>query len=155
MIIELCGFWSTYYDYEISNESGKTFLVKLLVATDNMKVETAAELLTWKNGEVEENIILEFAHQYEKLNDEQKSQLIETAKSAHYEYVQEMMKRVREPGKPRIRIEMSHKDSEGEVKEEQIQDAMKVVECLNEEIKPKGRKMKLETVNLSLVSATQ
>jgi len=29
-----------------------------------------------------------------------------------------------------------------------------VVECLNEEINPKGRKMKLDTVNFSLVSAT-
>ena len=65
-----------------------------------------------------------------------------------------MMKRVREPRKPRIRIDLSLEDSEGEVKEQQIQDAMEVVECLNEEIKPKGRKMKLETVNLSLVSAT-
>jgi hypothetical protein len=52
-----------------------------------IKVETAADLLTWKNGEVEENIILEFAHQYEKLNDEEKSELIETAGSAHDEYV--------------------------------------------------------------------
>ena len=39
-----------------------------------------------------------------------------------------------------MRIELSHKDSEGEVEEEQIQDAMELVECLNEEIKPKGRK---------------
>jgi hypothetical protein len=108
-----------------------------------MKFEMAADLLTWKNGEVEENIILEFAHQYEKLNDEQKSDLIETAKSAHDEYVQEMMKRVREPGKPRMRIELSHKDSEGQVQEDQIQDAMELVECLNEEINPKGRNMKL------------
>jgi hypothetical protein len=36
------------------------------------------------------------------------------------------MERVREPGKPSIRIEMSHKDSEGQVQEEQIQDAMVV-----------------------------
>ena len=102
---------SIYYDCTISNENRKTFLAKLLVATDNMKFEAAADLLTWKNGEVEENIILEFARQYEKLNDEEKSELFETAKSAHDKYVQEMMKRVREPGKPRIRIEMSHKDN--------------------------------------------
>jgi biopolymer transport protein ExbD len=50
----------------------------------------------WKKGEVEENIILDCARQYEKLNDEEKSELIETAKSAHYEYVQHIMKRVRE-----------------------------------------------------------
>jgi hypothetical protein len=30
-----------------------------------------------------------------------------------------MMKRVREPGKPRMLIELSHKDSEGEVEEDQ------------------------------------
>jgi hypothetical protein len=132
----------------------KTFLAKLLVATANMKVETAADLLTWKNGEVEENVVLEFARQYEKLNDEQKRKLIETAKSAHDEYVQEMMKRVIEPGKPSIQIELSHKDSEGDIKEEEIQDAMEFVDYVNEEMKPKGRKMKLETVNFSLVSAT-
>jgi len=120
-----------------------------LVATDNMKVETAADLLTWKNGEVEENVVLGFARQYEKLNDEQKSELIKTAKSAHREYVQQMMKRVSEPGKPRIQIELS-----GEVKEEQIQDSMEFVDYVNEEMKPEGRKMKLETVTFSLVSAT-
>jgi hypothetical protein len=125
----------------------------MLVAI-NMKFERAADLLTWKNAEVEENMVLEFARQYEKLTDEEKSELIETAKSAHREYVQEMIKRVREPGKPRIRIELSHKDSEGEVEEDQIQDAMELVECLNKKVKPEGRKMKLETVNLSLVSAT-
>ena len=111
-----------------------------MVATNNMKFETAADLLTCKNGEVEENIILEFARQYEKLNDEEKSELFETAKSAHDEYVQEMMKRVREPGKPRMRIELSHKDSEGEVEEEQIQDAMEVVECLNKKVQPEEGK---------------
>ena len=115
-----------------------------------MEFETA----TWKNAEVQENALVEFAHQYEKLTDEQKSELIDTAKSIHREYVQEMMKRVREHGKPRMRIELSHRDSEGEVKQDQIQDAMEVGECLNEEIKTKGTKMKLETVNLSLVSAT-
>ena len=60
------------------------------------------------------------------------------------------MKRVREPGKPRMRIELSHKDSEGEVEEDQ----MEVVDCLNKKVKLEGRKMKLETVNVSLVSAT-
>ena len=119
-----------------------------------MSLETAADLLTWKNMEVEENAVVEFAELYENLTDEQKSELTDTAKSIHREYVQQMIKRVREPGKPKIRIELSHKDSEGQVQEEQIQDAMEVVECLNEEIKSKGRKMKLETVNLSLVSAT-
>ncbi len=119
-----------------------------------MKFETAADLLTWKNGEVEENIILEFAYQYENLTDEQKSELIDTAKLIHREYVQEMMKRVREPGKPRMRIELSHKDSEGEVKKDQMQDAMEIIGSLNKKIKPEGRKMKLEMVNLSLVSAT-
>jgi len=137
----------------ICNGSAKTFLAKLLVAI-NMSLETAADLLTWKNMEVEENTVVEFAELYEDLTDEQKSELIDTAKSVHKEYVQQMIKRVREPGKPRIRIELSHKDSEGQVQEEQIQDTMEVVECLNKEIKPKGRKMKLETVNLSLVSAT-
>jgi hypothetical protein len=119
-----------------------------------MKFETADDLLTWNNMEVEENTVVEFAELYENLTDEQKSELMDTAKSIHREYVQQMMKRVREPGKTRIRIELSHKDSEGQVQEEQIQDAMGVVECVNEEMKPKGRKMKLETVNLSLVSAT-
>ena len=119
-----------------------------------MKFETADDLLTWKNMEVEENAVVEFAELYENLTDEQKSELTDTAKSIHREYVQQIIKRVREPAKPRIRIELSHKDSEGQVQEEQLQDAMEVVECLNEEIKPKGRKMKLETVNLSLVSAT-
>jgi hypothetical protein len=38
-----------------------------------MKFETAADLLTWKNAEVEENMVLEFAQQYEKLTDEEKS----------------------------------------------------------------------------------
>jgi hypothetical protein len=117
-----------------------------------MKFENAADLLTWKNMEIEENAVVEFAELYENLTDEQKSELIDTAKSIHREYVQQMMKRVREPRKQRIRIELSHKDSEGQVQEEQIQDTMEVVECVNEEIKPKGRKMKLETVNLSLVS---
>jgi hypothetical protein len=60
-----------------------------------------------------------------------------------------MMKRVIEPGKPRIQIELS-----GEVREEEIQDAMQFVDYVNEEMKPKGRKMKLDTVNFSLVSAT-
>jgi hypothetical protein len=67
-----------------------------------MKFETAADLLTWKNGEVEENMVLEFAQQYEKLTDEEKSELIETAKSAHKEYVQKMIKRVKEPRKRMI-----------------------------------------------------
>jgi hypothetical protein len=55
-----------------------------------MKFETAADLLTWKNGEVEENMVLEFAQQYEKLTDEEKSELIETAKSAHKEYCRKL-----------------------------------------------------------------
>jgi pyruvate-formate lyase-activating enzyme len=114
-----------------------------------MKLETATGLLTWKNAEVEEITLLEFAQQYENLTDEQKSDLIKTAKSAHKEYVQEMMRRVREPGRPRIQIELS-----GEVKEEEIQDSMEFVDYVNEDMKPKGRKMKLDTVNLSLVSAT-
>jgi hypothetical protein len=122
-------------------------------------VLTAAELLTWNSAEQikegkEENMILEFARQYEKLNDEEKSEFLKTAKSAHEEYVQEMMKRVREPVKPRIRMELSHKDLQGEVEEDQIQDAMEVVECLNKKIEGEGKKMKLETVNLSFVSAT-
>lgn len=104
--------------------------------------------------EVEENTLVEFTEVYEKLTEEQKSELIDTAKSIHREYVQEMMKRVREPAKPRMQIDLSHKDSEGEVKQDQIQDAMELVECLNKETEPKGRKMKLNTVNLSLVSAT-
>lgn len=104
--------------------------------------------------EVEENTLVEFAEGYEKLTEEQKSELIDTAKSIHRGYVQEMVKRVRDPGKPRMRIELSHKGSEGEVKQDQIQDAMEVVECLNKETESKGRKMKLDTVNLSLVSAT-
>ena len=114
----------------------------------------AADLLTWKNMEVEENTVVEFAELYENLTDEERGDLAQTAKLAHREYVQQMMKRLREPGKQRMQIELSHKDSEGEVEEEQIQDAMEVIECVNEEIKPKGRKMKLETVDLSLVSAT-
>jgi len=39
----------------ISNGSAKTFLAKLLIATNNMKFETAADLLTWKNMEVEDD----------------------------------------------------------------------------------------------------
>jgi hypothetical protein len=45
-----------------------------------------------------------------------------------------MMRRVREPGRPRIRIDLSHQYSEGEVKEQQIQDAMEFVDYLNEEM---------------------
>ena len=82
-----------------------------------MKIQTAADLLTWKNVQLEENTILEFTQQYEKLTDEEKTDLIKTAKSAHRVYVQEMMKRIREAGKPTIRIELSHKESEGEVKD--------------------------------------
>ena len=48
---------------------------------------------------------------------------------------------------------LSHKDSEGQVQEEQIQDAMEVVESLNKEAEPKGRKMKLEMVKLSFASS--
>lgn len=59
-------------------------------------------------------MLLEFAQQYEKLTDEEKSDLAQTAKSSHREYVQEMMGRVREPVRPRIRIDLSHKDSEGQ-----------------------------------------
>ena len=118
-----------------------------------MKFETAADLLTLKNMEVEENAVVEFVELYENLTDEQKTDLIKTAKSAHKEYVREMMKRVREPGKPRMRIEI-RTDSECEVKEEQIQDSMEFVDYVNEEMKPEGRKMKLETVTFSLVSAT-
>ena len=70
-----------------------------------MKIEAAADLLTWKNTQVEENILLEFTQQYEKLTDEEKSDFTHTAKTAYREYVQEMMKRVREPRKPTIRIE--------------------------------------------------
>ena len=43
----------------------------------------------------------------------------------------------------------------GEVKEDQIQDAREIVESLNKKVKPEERKMKLETANLSLVSATR
>jgi hypothetical protein len=43
-----------------------------LLGAINMKFETAVDLLTWKNGEVEENIVLEFAQQYEKLTDDSK-----------------------------------------------------------------------------------
>jgi hypothetical protein len=50
---------------------------------------------------------IEFAQQYEKLTDEEKSDLAQTAKSSHREYVQEMMGRVREPGRPRIRIDLT------------------------------------------------
>ena len=52
-----------------------------------MKIETAADLLTWKNMEVEENTLVEFAEGYEKLTEEQKSELIDTAKSIHRGYV--------------------------------------------------------------------
>ena len=52
----------------ISNGNAKTFLAKLLVATNNMKFETADDLLTWKNMEVEENAVVEFAELYENLN---------------------------------------------------------------------------------------
>jgi hypothetical protein len=34
-----------------------------------------------------------------------------------------------------------------------MQDAMEIVESLNKNVKPEERKMKLETANLSLVSA--
>ncbi len=37
-----------------------------------MKIEAAADLLTWNNEQLEENTILEFKQQYEKLTDEQK-----------------------------------------------------------------------------------
>jgi hypothetical protein len=49
-------------------------------------VLTAAELLTWNSGEIkegkEENMVMEFAQQYEKLTDDEKSELIETARLA-------------------------------------------------------------------------
>jgi hypothetical protein len=57
-------------------------------------------------------MVLEFAQQYEKLTDEQKSDLLKIAKSAYREYVQEMLKRVKEPGKLRMRIELLHNDLE-------------------------------------------
>jgi hypothetical protein len=116
----------------------------------------AADLLTWKSGEVEEaeNMVLEFALQYEKLTDEQKSDLLKIAKSAYREYVQEMLKRVKEPGKLRMQIELLHNDLEGKVEVDQIQDAMKLVERFNEEAKPRGRQMKIDTVNFSLIQAT-
>jgi hypothetical protein len=119
-----------------------------------MKFETAADLLTWKNGEVEENVVLEFAQQYENLTDEEKSELIEIAKSAHKEYVQKIIKRVKQPRKRMMEIELSNSGPKGEVQEDQIQDAMKLVEYVNEKVKPTGKKMKLDTVNFSLVSAT-
>jgi hypothetical protein len=119
-----------------------------------MNVETAADLLTWKNAQLEENVLLEFAQQYEKLTDEEKSDLAQTAESAHREYVQEMMRRVTEPKRPRIRIDLSSGDSEGEVNEDQIQEAMGFVDVVKEMAKPKGRKMRLDTVSLSVVSAT-
>jgi hypothetical protein len=65
-----------------------------------------------------------------------------------------MIKRVREPGKPRVRIELLHRDLEGEVKGDQIQDAMKLVEYLNEKSKPRGKKMKIDAVDFSLIQAT-
>ena len=49
----------------------QNLLAKLLVATNNMKFETADDLLTWKNMEVEENTVVEFAELYENLTDEQ------------------------------------------------------------------------------------
>jgi hypothetical protein len=58
-----------------------------------------------------------------------------------------MMKRVADPRKPRIRIGMLHKDSEGEIQKDQIQGAMEFVESLNKKIKPERRKTKLDTVN--------
>ena len=42
---------------------------------------------------------------------------------------------------------MLHKDSEGEIQKDQIQDAMEFVESLNKKIKPERRKTKLDTVN--------
>jgi hypothetical protein len=49
-------------------------------------VLTAAELLTCHSGEIkegkEENMVMEFAQQYEKLTDDEKSELIETARLA-------------------------------------------------------------------------
>ena len=53
-----------------------------------MKFETAADLLTWKNIEVEESTIVEFLDGYEKLTEEQKSELIDIAKSIHRQYAQ-------------------------------------------------------------------
>jgi hypothetical protein len=90
-----------------------------------IKVETAADLLTWKNAQLEENTVLEFTQQYEKLTDEEKADLIGTAKSAHKEYVQKMIKKVKERKKRRIDIELEGGEpSEAEVKEKDIQDVM-------------------------------
>ena len=58
-----------------------------------------------------------------------------------------MMNRVADPRKPRIRIGMLHKDSEGEIQKDQIQDAMEFVESLNKKIKPGRRKTELDTVS--------
>jgi hypothetical protein len=41
----------------------------------------------------------------------------------------------------------------GQIKEDQMQDAMEIG-SLNKNVEPEERKMKLETANLSLVSAT-
>jgi hypothetical protein len=98
---------------------------------------------------------LEFAQQYEKLTDEEKSELIETAKSAHREHMQEMLKRVKEPRKHMIEIELSNSGPEAEAQEDQIQDAMKLVEYVNEKVSPGGKQMKLDTVNFSLIQATK
>jgi uncharacterized protein YqgV (UPF0045/DUF77 family) len=117
-----------------------------------------ADLLTWKSGEIkeeEENMVLEFVQQYEKLTDEEKSKLLETAKSAHSNYVQEMIKRVKETEEPKITFEISAKDSANkEVAEEDVKELLRVVKNVKETMKPKGSKMKMDTVSISLISST-
>jgi hypothetical protein len=66
-----------------------------------------------------------------------------------------MIKRVKEPRKRMIEIELSNSGPEGEVQEDQIQDAMKLVEYVNEKVTPGGKQMKLDTVNFSLIQATK
>jgi uncharacterized protein YqgV (UPF0045/DUF77 family) len=117
-----------------------------------------ADLLTWKSVEIkeeEENMVLEFVQQYEKLTDEEKSKLLETAKSAHSNYVQEMIKRVKETEEPKITFEISAKDSANkEVAEEDVKELLRVVKNVKETMKPKGSKMKMDTVSISLISST-
>lgn len=120
-----------------------------------MEFETATDLLTWKNAEVEEKIILEFTQQYEKLTDEEKVDLIKTAKSAHSEYVQKIVERAKDPKKRKIEIEIGGDPSKGEIKESDIQDIMKMIEDMNGQVsRPKGEQRKLDRVNLSWISST-
>jgi PP-loop superfamily ATP-utilizing enzyme len=59
-----------------------------------------------------------------------------------------------EAEKPKITFEMSAKNSAvAELREEDVEELLEVVKEIKENVKPKGSKMKMDTVSLSLTSS--